>query len=47
MKRTKCLSCGKDIIKVSFTDHYICRYCESNQGIELNRYAWIDSGIIL
>ncbi len=47
MKRIKCLSCGSNIIKVAFTDAYICRDCESINGTEINRYTWIDSGIIL
>jgi hypothetical protein len=42
MKRLVCISCGSPISKSAFGDPYVCRSCESDHGIEAERYSWLD-----
>ena len=42
MKRKKCVSCGTNIKKSAMDDPYMCRDCESDHGIDLDRYLWLD-----
>lgn len=43
MKRTKCLSCGTQIQKSSTMDAYICRPCELDHGVEIERFDYLDT----
>jgi hypothetical protein len=43
MKRNKCISCGGSITKSASLDPYICRECENEHGIELERYKYLDA----
>lgn len=42
MKRIKCTSCGVPIHKSAFEDPYICRGCEHDHGVDLERFDYLD-----
>ena len=42
MKRKRCISCGSVIVKSASQDPYICRKCENEHGVELERYKYLD-----
>ena len=42
LKRLVCISCGAPIAKSAHGDPYVCRSCETEHGVELGRYAWLD-----
>jgi hypothetical protein len=38
---SKCVSCGKIIFKSGREDPFLCRLCERNKGIDVEKY-WFD-----
>ncbi|MBW3004879.1 hypothetical protein KY310_03530 [Candidatus Woesearchaeota archaeon] len=42
MKKRRCVSCGLSINKSAVDDPYMCRECENDHGIEIDRYLWLD-----
>ena len=43
MERMHCISCGHRIHKVAIDDPFMCRACELEHGIEMDRYKWLDA----